>query len=136
MTLNKEGKICENGKPVTLDLSITKNVLQLWIVMALMLVIFLGCARWYKGKDASSEAPKGFVGFIEMFTMYVYEDIIKAAIDEKHVKFYTPYLLTVFFFIFISNIIGLIPVLIPRPDTELLVEEAVRLLPQNCLHHY
>lgn len=110
LTLNKEGKICENGKPVTLDLSITKNVLQLWIVMALMLVIFLGCARWYKGKDASSEAPKGFVGFIEMFTMYVYEDIIKAAIDEKHVKFYTPYLLTVFFFIFISNIIGLIPI--------------------------
>lgn len=110
LSINKDGKICENGTPVIWDLSFTKNVLELWIVIALMLVIFLYCANWYKGKKPEDEAPKGFVGFIEMFTFYIYEDIIKAAIDEKHVKFYTPYLLTAFFFIFITNLLGLIPI--------------------------
>lgn len=110
LSINKDGKICENGTSVIWDLSFTKNVLELWIVIALMLVIFLYCANWYKGKKPEDEAPKGFVGFIEMFTFYIYEDIIKAAIDEKHVKFYTPYLLTAFFFIFITNLLGLIPI--------------------------
>ncbi len=110
LTINKDGKVCENGVPVAWDLSITKNVLELWIVIALMLLIFLRCAHWYKGKKPEDEAPKGFVGFIEMFTYYIYEDIIKAAIDEKHVRFYTPYLLTAFFFIFITNLLGLIPI--------------------------
>ena len=112
--LNEDGKICEKDasgqEQKVWDFSITKNVLQLWIVVALLLVIFLYCARWYKNKRPEDEAPKGFVGFIEMFVMFVYNDIIKETIDEKHYRFFAPYLLTVFFFIFISNLIGLVPI--------------------------
>lgn len=108
------GKVCEivDGKEqrVKLDISFTKNVVQLWIVVALMLCIFIGCARWYKNKKAESDAPKGFVGFIEMFVMMVNDDIIKACIGEKHYKRFAPYLLTAFFFIFLSNVMGLIPI--------------------------
>ena len=68
------------------------------------------CARWYKNKKPQDEAPRGFVGFIEMFVMFVYNDIIKETIDEKHYRFFAPYLLTVFFFIFLSNLLGLIPI--------------------------
>ena len=112
--LNKDGKICEkdaagNEKRV-LDVSITKNVLQLWIVVALLSWIFLYCARWYKNKKPQDEAPKGFVGFMEMFVMFVYNDIIKETIDEKHYRRFAPYLLTVFFFIFLSNLLGLVPI--------------------------
>lgn len=106
----QEGKIFENGKKLLWDFSITKNVLELWIVIILLLVIFLYCAHWYKGKKPEDEAPKGFVGFMEMFVMYIYNDIIKEAIDEKHVAFYTPYLLTAFFFIFFTNLLGLVPI--------------------------
>lgn len=112
--LNHEGKVCEKdasgNESRVLDLSITKNVVQLWIVVILLIVIFLYCARWYKNKKPQDEAPRGFVGFMEMFVMFVYNDIIKETIDEKHYRFFAPYLLTVFFFIFLSNLLGLIPI--------------------------
>lgn len=109
-----EGKVCEriNGQEVrpVLDISITKNVMQLWIVVALMLIVFLSCARWYRNKKPGDAAPKGFVGLIEMFVMMVNDEIIKSCIGEKHYRPYAPYLLTVFFFIFFSNILGLVPI--------------------------
>ena len=52
-----------------LDLSITKSVLQIWIVVIVLIVIFLSCARWYKKHDAKDEAPGGFVGMMEMIVM-------------------------------------------------------------------
>ena len=110
----KNGKIYEklsDGNEVRpLDLSITKDVLQIWIVAFLMLFIFLGAAKWYRHHNCSDNAPKGFVGLVEMFVMMVYEDIIKPGIGEKHCKPYTPFLLTAFFFIFITNLLGLLPI--------------------------
>lgn len=105
----KDGKIYEGEKRV-IDLSITKDVVELWIVVALLLIIFLSCAKWYKHKKPSDGAPKGFVGLMEMLTMFIYDDIIKETIPEKHVHKYAPFLLTAFFFIFLSNILGLIPI--------------------------
>ena len=112
-SVEHHGKIYERvgGKEVRpLDLSITKSVLQIWIVVFVMIAIFLSCARWYKNHDAKSEAPKGFVGAMEMIVMTIHDDLIKSSIGEKHYKPYAPYLLTVFFFILTCNLIGLIPV--------------------------
>ena len=110
----KNGKIYErvgdNQEVRPIDISITKNVVEIWLVAFLMLFIFIGCARWYKKYDTKHEAPKGFVGLIEMFVMMVYEDIIKPSVGEKHYKKFAPYLLTCFFFIFLSNLMGLLPV--------------------------
>lgn len=64
-------------------MSITKNVVQIWIAAALMLIIFLSCAHWYKKKDVSSDSPKGFVGFIEMFVNMVVEDIVIPSIGKN-----------------------------------------------------
>ena len=108
------GKIYEkmaDGTTVRpLDLSITKTVAQIWIVVFILIAVFLSCARWYKGKDERSEAPGGFVGMMEMFVMTIYDDVIKASIGEKHFKPFAPYLLTVFFFIFTTNLLGLLPI--------------------------
>ncbi|MBQ6682031.1 MAG: F0F1 ATP synthase subunit A [Prevotella sp.] len=114
--LNEEqhGKIYERmpdgsvERPI--DLSITKTVLQIWIVVVILIVVFLSCARWYKKHDAKSDAPGGFVGMMEMFVMMIHDDLIKSSIGEKHYKPYAPYLLTVFFFIFTTNLIGLLPI--------------------------
>lgn len=108
------GKIYEklqDGKIVRpLDISITKDVVQIWIVVALMLLIFIGCARWYRKQPENGDAPKGFVGMIEMFVMSIVNDVIKPSVGEAHYKPYTPFLLTAFFFIFITNLLGLLPI--------------------------
>jgi len=92
------------------DLSIIRNVLQIWIVVALLLTVFLCCARWYKKHDKTSDAPSGFVGVIEMLVMMINDSVIKSSIGEKHYRKYAPYLLTVFFFIFFTNLLGLLPI--------------------------
>lgn len=106
---SNEGKIIEvatGERP--LDISITKNALALLINSLILICIFLYCARWYKGKTAQDAAPKGFVGAIESMVGWVYDDIIVANIPQ-HANRYAPYLLTAFFFIFLNNLIGLIP---------------------------
>ena len=88
--LNEEqnGKIYEhvaNGEDVRpLDLSITKDVVQLWIVVIVMASIFIGAARWYKGRKPSDEAPKGFVGLVEMFVMSIVDDLIRPCSLPTH----------------------------------------------------
>ncbi len=110
----RHGKIYEtlgDGTQVRpLDLSITKSVAQIWIVAVILIVLFLSLAGWYKKRDEQSAAPKGFVGCMEMLVMMVNDDIVKSAIGEKRYKPYAPYLLTVFFFILTTNMLGLLPV--------------------------
>lgn len=112
---NKEmhGKIYEklpDGSSVRpLDLSITKTVAQIWIVVIVLICIFTYCSRWYKKHDERSQAPSGFVGMMEMLITTINDDVIKSSIGEKHYRKYSPYLLTVFFFILTANIMGLVP---------------------------
>lgn len=103
-------KMADGSAKRPLDLSITKTVAQIWIVVAILITVFLSCARWYKKHDEKSDAPGGFVGMMEMFVMMIHDDVIKSSIGEKHYKPYAPYLLTVFFFIFTTNLVGLIPI--------------------------
>jgi len=106
-----EGKLVErNGageevRPV--DLSLTKNATALIINSTIMICIIMGMVRWYKRKPARS-VSKGFVGAMEMFIMDINNNVIKSCIGPNY-KRYAPYLLTVFFFILINNLMGLIP---------------------------
>ncbi len=108
-----EGKIVErnaDGEEVRpLDLSITKIVFALLLNSILLIAIILGVAQWYKKRTPESAAPKGFVGFMEMCIMMIYDDVIKSCVGKDYKRF-APYLLTVFFFIFLNNLMGLIPV--------------------------
>lgn len=108
-----EGKIVERGDDGELqrpfDISITKNVCSLMITALLLVLIVLGAAGWYRKNDASEGTPKGFTGLVEMMVMMVNDDLIKPSIGEKEYRKYAPYLLTAFFFIFISNLLGIVP---------------------------
>ncbi|NDW10612.1 F0F1 ATP synthase subunit A [Dysgonomonas sp. 520] len=109
-----KGKIVEKnaaGEEVRpWDFSITKNAAALIIASILLIIIILSVARWYKknSKADDPKVPKGFVGFMELFIMNVNDDIIKPCVGKNYRKF-APYLLTAFFFIFINNLLGLIP---------------------------
>ena len=108
-----DGKIVERnaaGEEVRpLDISITKNVLGLFINSVLLVCIMLGCARWYRKHSLEQGAPKGGVGMIEATVMSIYEDVVKGCVGEDY-KRYAPYLLTAFFFVLVNNLMGLIPV--------------------------
>ena len=87
----------------------TKVVLQIWIAVVVLIVIFTCCARWYRRHDTLSEAPKGFVGAMELIVMTIHDDVVKSSIGEKEYKRFAPYLLSAFFFILTCNLVGLVP---------------------------
>ena len=90
------------------DFSITKNVLSLFFSIVVLLIIFSSITRIYKNKPKTT--PKGLRGFLEIMILFVRDDIAKPAIGEKYYKKYLPFLLTVFFFIWLNNLLGLIPI--------------------------
>lgn len=109
------GKIVEKDPSTGAEIkpwnfSISKDVAELLMVVILVTWVFLYCARWYAGRKPSDAAPKGFVGFMEMFVTSINDDVIKSSIGEKHYRKYSPYLLTVFFFVFTCNLVGMLPI--------------------------
>ncbi|MBK6265841.1 F0F1 ATP synthase subunit A [Marivirga sp. S37H4] len=88
-----------------LDFSITKNVFTLILSSLLICLIFISTARAYKKRPG---APKGLQSFMEPLIIFVRDEIAIPNIGKNYYKF-MPYLLTVFFFIWLSNLIGLVP---------------------------
>lgn len=88
-----------------LDFSITKSVFGVLLVGILMLLAFSSLARQYKNK----KIPTGFGRVLEPLVLYVRDEIARPNIGEKHYRRFTGYLLTVFFFIWILNLLGLTP---------------------------
>lgn len=100
-------KVAADGSiSVPLDLSITKNVLSLFIGVLLLCIIFISLGRKYSKNP--NVAPKGLQSLLEPIVLFVRDDIAKASLGAKYER-YLPYLLTVFFFIFFVNLLGLIP---------------------------
>lgn len=91
-----------------LDLSITKVVLGLFISMTILLWVFLSVARSYKNR--ANQAPKGLANWIEPLILFIRDDVARSSIGEKHFERFMPYLLTIFFLIFVNNLLGLIPI--------------------------
>ncbi|WP_046758524.1 F0F1 ATP synthase subunit A [Kordia jejudonensis] len=88
-----------------LDLSITKSVMGVLLVGLLLLWWFSSLARQYKKR----QVPTGFGRVLEPLVLYVRDEIARPNIGEKHYRRFTGYLLTVFFFIWILNLLGLTP---------------------------
>ncbi len=88
------------------DISITKNVCSLFIAIALLLWLVLAAAKNYRNRGEL--APKGVARIVELLVVFVKDDVVKPAIGPKYRKF-LPFLLTMFFFIFFNNLLGIIP---------------------------
>ena len=92
-----------------LNFSITRNVFMMWISVIALLLVFLSTAKIYK--KSNDKIPTGIAGFMEPLIVFVRDEIAKPMIGEHKYKKYMPYLLTIFFFIWINNIFGLIPII-------------------------
>ena len=101
-------EVLEDGSEIRpWDFSITKNVTSLFISIFILLAIFLSIAKRYR--ENYNQAPKGLQGWIEPLVLFVRDDIAKPSIGNEKYQKYLPFLLTVFFFIFLNNLMGLVP---------------------------
>lgn len=111
-----EGKIVradEHGHEMTgaslpVDLSITKTVAAMLVSLTLLLIIFISVAKKYKTGPVS--APKGLQSALEPVILFVRDDIAVPSIGKARHEKYMPFLLTVFFFILLNNVMGIIPI--------------------------
>ncbi|MCD4735215.1 MAG: F0F1 ATP synthase subunit A [Bacteroidales bacterium] len=97
----------DESASIPLDLSITKNVFAIFISILILCVIFISVGNAYKKRKG--ESPHGLQSFMEPLIIFIKDDIAKASIGEKNHERYLPFLLTLFFFILLNNLLGLVP---------------------------
>ncbi len=90
------------------DISLTRNVVQMLLALIIFVWIMLKIAKRYNKGEGVTTAPKGTQGFFEPIIVFIRDDVAKPNLGHQYIR-YLPYLLTVFFFILINNIFGLIP---------------------------
>lgn len=109
IAVKEDGTIDEAATAKIWDVSITKNTAAMFFSMLLMLWVFISAARAYsRNKD---NPPRGMQSLLEPIILFVRDDIAKSSIGEKKYRRYMPFLLTLFFFIWLNNILGLVPFL-------------------------
>ena len=90
------------------DFSMTKTVMGILFSSLLLLWIFISVANRYKRHP--NEAPKGMQSLLEPLIIFIRDDIAKSSIGEKKYERFMPFLLTLFFFIFLNNLLGIVPI--------------------------
>jgi F-type H+-transporting ATPase subunit a len=100
------GKVKTDVK--VLDISLTRNVVQMLIALTLLVWLMLSVAKKYKNGIGVTTAPKGNQSFVEPMITFIRDEVAIPNVGKKYPK-YLPYFLTIFFFILINNIFGLVP---------------------------
>ena len=109
IAVREDGTVDENATAKIWDISITKNTAAMFFSMLLMLWIFISIARTYTRNK--NNPPRGMQSFLEPIIIFVRDDIAKSSIGEKKYKKYMPFLLTLFFFVWLNNLLGLVPII-------------------------
>lgn len=103
-----DGETIDASAKIPLDFSITKNVVSLFVSILLLCFIFISIGnRYSKNPD---KAPRGLQSLLEPLILFVRDDIAIPGLGKKNYARFMPFLLTVFFFIFFNNLLGLIPI--------------------------
>lgn len=103
--LDEKGQVIE---PLPLDLSITKTVTGVLVSVVLLFIIFLSMAK--AEKKRANQAPTGLANLMEPVVLFIRDEVARPAIGEKRFERFLPFLLTLFFFILINNLLGLVPI--------------------------
>ena len=106
--LDSEGKLVSIEGHEFYDLSFTKNVASMLLSVVLLLVVFLGIGSFYS-KNGGKVVPTGAARLIEPIIIFIRDEVAIPAIGHKHHARFMPYLLTLFFFIWFNNLMGLLP---------------------------
>jgi len=93
--------------PVVYDLSITKSIFGMLLMLGLMVVLFGRMAGSYKSRQG--QAPTGMTNALEPLVLFLRDEIAIPNIGKEKADKFLPFLMTVFFFIFFANLLGLVP---------------------------
>ena len=88
------------------DFSITKNVASMFLSVIILFTVFISVAGSYNKRGL--QKPTGLQSFLEPVIIFVRDEIAKPNIGPKYGR-YLPYLLTIFFYIWVNNLLGLLP---------------------------
>ena len=97
----------DHAGPHLYDLSITKSIFGMLLMMVLMLVLFSGMARSYTKRPG--QAPTGLTNALEPLVLFIRDEVAVPNIGAQKADKFLPFLMTVFFFIFFANLLGLVP---------------------------
>lgn len=103
------GKIVAENGAKFYDISMTKNVISMILSILFMLWLFIGIAKKYKSGQGLTSAPKGIQNAVESVIGFIRESVAEPNLGKGEYKKYMPFLLTLFFFIWINNMFGLLP---------------------------
>ncbi len=106
VAVNDNGEFDNNVK--VYDVSLTRNVVQMFLALALLVWVLLYMAKKYRSGQGITSAPKGIQNVMETLINFIRDEVAVPNLGHKYKKYF-PYLLTVFFFILINNLVGLIP---------------------------
>ena len=101
------GHIIETSGKKVLDFSITKNVASMMLAVVILFLLFVPAVGAYKKNP--NEAPKGRLNMLEALVQFIIDDVMIPNIGEKKYRKYVPYVMSIFFFIWMNNLLGLIP---------------------------
>jgi len=104
--VNASGAIDEEASKKVIDFSITRNVACMFMAIIVLLIVFMRLSSAYKKRVG--KGPKGIQSWLEPLILFVRDDIAIPNIGVKYLRF-MPLLLTVFFFILLNNLFGMIP---------------------------
>lgn len=104
----EDGKVVANDGSSVYDISLTRNVVQMFIALTILVWLLLSIARRYNRGEGVTSAPRGVQNLMEPIITFVRDEVAKPNLGRKYAK-YLPYLLTLFLFILINNLFGLVP---------------------------
>ncbi|MFC3856174.1 F0F1 ATP synthase subunit A [Chitinophaga sp. GCM10012297] len=90
------------------DLSLTKNITAMILGAIFLVILMLNVAKAYRLRG-SRQAPKGFQSLMEPVIIFMRDEVVKPNIPGAKADKYVPFILTIFFFILINNLLGLLP---------------------------
>lgn len=96
------------NEPTTwFDFSITKNVFGMLLAATVLLLIFITVGK--RAKENDGKAPTGIQNMMEPFFTFIRDEVARPMIGEKHYERFLPFIMTLFFFILVCNMVGLVP---------------------------
>ncbi len=107
MEMKMKEKVIANDGSKVYDFSLTKNVVSMFISVILLLWLMPKASKAYK--YGAMNAPKGFQNFIEIVVVFIRDEVAIPNVGAKKAGKFMPLLLTIFFFIWINNLLGLLP---------------------------
>jgi F-type H+-transporting ATPase subunit a len=102
--INNKGEII-NNRPI--DLSITKNVMSIFLSSLIMLIMFIFIADSYNKYYLSKYRLGGVIDFVIVF---IRDYIVLPNFGSMNCNKFLPFFLTLFFYILVNNLFGLLPI--------------------------